>query len=165
MIFSLTIAAAIVSNLTVAPMFDGNTRKVVSSGRVHRAVIVAVSVVRMVQMPIHQIIDVITVRHRLVATLRTMQMAIDVSAARMIRRADHRIACIHSQRMLIHVVAVRRMKVSIVQVIDMIIVHNCRMPAVLAVHMRMIIVDLVMAHASPFILGCRARSVKSLLMP
>ena len=114
-------------------------------------------------MPIHQIIDVITVRHGFVSTISAMHMALVVSAARMLRCAHHRIARVHRQPMLIHVVAVRRMEVSVVQVIDMIVVHNCRMPAVLAVHVRVILVNFMVAHASTFILpaatGRKARGI------
>ncbi len=131
----------------------------------HWSVIVAVVVVRVVQVPIHQIIDVVAVRHGFMTTVWTVHMARFVCATRVMRRADHRVAVVHCERVLIHVVAVRRVQMPVVQVVHMIVVHNRRMSAVRAVHMRMIFVDFVVAHASTFILGRGAQAVKPLLVP
>lgn len=124
------------------------------------SVIVAVVVVRVVQVPIHQIIDVIAMRHGFMAAVWTVHMARFVSATRVIRRADHRVAVVHCERVLIHVVAVRRVQMPVVQVVHMIVVHNGCVSAVLAVHMRMTFVDFVVAHASTFILGRGGEAVK-----
>jgi len=82
--------------------------------RLHWAMVVTVTIVRVVEMPIDQVIDVVAVWHRLVAALRAVQMILDVSAARMIRRADYRIAGIDGERMFVHVVAVRGVEVAVV---------------------------------------------------
>lgn len=56
-----------------------------------RAVIVAVAAMRMVQMPVHQIIDVIAVRHGRMTAAGTMHMPGFVPAALMIGRTPVRI--------------------------------------------------------------------------
>ena len=94
----------------------------------------------MVQVAIDKVIDVIAVRHRLVPAAGAMSVVVCVLAAVVLRRAAGRIGCVHSQRMLLN--AVRRMMVemAVVQVIDVAIVLDARVPATRAVLMVMIAV-------------------------
>lgn len=75
--------------------------------------IVAVAIVRMVEMSIYQKINVIPVRHGFMAALRAMHVLLLMSAAGMLRRADHRVAGIHCETMLINVVAMRRVEMPV----------------------------------------------------
>ena len=58
-----------------------------ASGNLERAVIVAMALVRMMQVPGEQVVDVVSVRHRLVSTAGAVGVAGLVSAAIVIRRA------------------------------------------------------------------------------
>lgn len=146
-------------------MFDGNSRKgALRSGGHHGTVIVTVAIVRMMQVACHQVIHMIAVRHGFVATLRTVHMTLLMSAAGVLRRTRHRVARVHRKRVLIHVVAVRRVQMPVVQIIHVIVVHDGGMAAVFTVHVGVKIVDLVVAHAATFILERAARAVKPLLV-
>lgn len=86
--------------------------------------VVAVVAVRMVQMPVHQVVDMITMRHRLMAAARTMDMVCGMSTAVMFGRADVRIRRAHCDDMLVDMIPVRMVQMTIVQVIDMALVHH-----------------------------------------
>lgn len=136
---------------------SGNNRKL---GGVHGAVVVTVPAVRMVEVAVHQVINVIAMGHGFMAAVRAMPVALFMSAAEMIRRASYRVVRIDGQPVLIDMVAVRRMEMPVVQIVHVVVVHDCRVSAVFAVHMRMVFVDFVVAHASTFILGRGGWAVK-----
>jgi hypothetical protein len=100
--------------------------------------IVAVVAVRVVQTAIDQIIEVIAVRHLLVSA------ALVLAAARR-RGTMVRVGRAHGQSVLIVVAVVRRVQTAIVQVIDVVIVLDACVAAVLAVDVLVIVMDLV-AH-------------------
>lgn len=108
--------------------------------------IVAVVTVRVVQMAVDQIIDVVTVGHGLVPAVGTMNMADGMAAAVMRRRAGGGIRAVHFQNVFIDVIAVNVVQVAIVQVIGMAVVPNGRMPAIGTVLVGVVLVLVATLH-------------------
>ena len=96
--------------------------------------------VRMMQVAVDQIIDVIAVRHRLVPTARAVHVTRLVARALVIGRAAVRIALRHLDHVLVDVIPMRVMQVTVVDVVDMITVAHGRVAAVGAVLMRVMLV-------------------------
>ena len=95
--------------------------------------IVAVIAVRMVQSAVHKIVDVVTVRHRLVSAAR----AVLVGAVRF-RRAVHRVCRGDLDDMLVDMIIVHMVEMTIVQIIDMAVMTYRGMSAVRAVNVSVI---------------------------
>ena len=95
--------------------------------------IVAVIAVRMVQPAVHKIVDVVTMRHRLVSAAR----AVLVGAVRF-RRAVHRVCRGDLDDMLVDMIIVHMVKMTIVQIIDMAVMTYRSMSAVRAVNVSVI---------------------------
>ena len=76
----------------------------------------------MVQVPGHQIIDVVTVRHRFVAAMRAMLVARLMPPAFVARRTIVRVRPADPNRVLIVVVIMMMVQVPIMQIIHVIVV-------------------------------------------
>ena len=120
----------------------------VGSGQLHWTVIVAVIAVRMVQMPIHQVVDVIAVRHRRVPAARSVHVARVVAGA-VVRHASVGVGLRDLDAMLVVVIVVRAMQVPVVQVPHMISVPDGDVAAVGAMRVRVALVDLVVHGEVP----------------
>jgi hypothetical protein len=93
--------------------------------------VVAVRAVRMVQMALHEIIDVIPVWNRRVPAVRAVDMIIRVPATAVVGGARAGIGRAHRELMFFHLaVGQLVMQVPIVQVVDMALVFNGRVTAV-----------------------------------
>jgi hypothetical protein len=103
-------------------------------------VIVAVVAVRVVQAAVDQVIDVVAVRHLLVAAILVLARTAD-------RRTDGGVGAAHFHDVLVVMVAVRVVQVAIVQVIDVAIVVDARVTAVFIVNMLVVGMDF-MGHES-----------------
>ncbi len=90
--------------------------------------IVAMVAVRMMQMPVDQIVDVVPVRHRLVPAPRTMNVPRLVSAALMFRRTRVRILRRNLDRVLIDMPVMHVMQMTVVKIVDMIAMLERRVP-------------------------------------
>jgi hypothetical protein len=101
-------------------------------------VIVAVVAVRVMEMTLDEIIDVIAMRNHLVAAPRAVTMAGIVPAAAVLGRAGIGIGPAHRNDVLVNVVAVHVMEVPIMQVVDMAIMADRCVAAVGAVLVRMV---------------------------
>jgi hypothetical protein len=112
------------------------------------AVVVAVILVWMMQMVLHQIVSVITMRNRLVTASRAVGMLRVVGAAGVGGRTRGRIRAAVGERMLVHmaVPTVEAVQMAVMQIIDVVVVLDGRVAASGAVAMRMLIVRLVIAH-------------------
>lgn len=108
--------------------------------------IVAVAAVRMVQMAIDKIIHVAAVRNGFVAAITSMNVSGVMTGAGMAGRAGVRIGGVYRQVMLVEVVAVGLMEVAVVNVVGVAVVLDGGVAATGAVHMGMVVVDLVMGH-------------------
>jgi len=105
------------------------------------SMVVAVAVVLVVQVAIDQVIDMVAVRDRRVSASRSMHVVGRVGRAGMSAGAGGWVMSRNLQDMLFdHPVEGRVMQVSIVEVVDMSIMFDCRMPAVFSVDMVMVFV-------------------------
>lgn len=104
----------------------------------NRPVVVTVIAVRVVQVTINQVADVVAMRDSLVTAARAMHMSRFMSVAAMIRGADIRIAIANLNHMLVHVIFVRMMQVTIMQIVDVVAMLDGGMPAARPMFVRMI---------------------------
>ena len=105
------------------------------------SMVVAVSIVLVVQVAIDKVIDVVAVRDRWMSTTRSVHMVGRVGRAGMSAGAGGRVMSRDLQDMLLdHPVEGRVMQVSIVEIVDMSIMFDCSMPAVFSVDMVMVFV-------------------------
>lgn len=84
-------------------------------------------------MAVHEIVHVVAVGHRLVAAPGTMHVVRAVGAAGMIRRAASGMGVADVQTVFVTVVAVGKMEMPLVEVVDVIAVPYRRMPTLGAV--------------------------------
>ena len=96
--------------------------------------IVAVIVVRMVQPPSDQVVDVIAMRHRLMPAPLAMRMRL---LARRRLGVTVGMRGVDSDRVLVDMVLMRMVQVPVVKIVDVIFVPDRGMPATVAVNMRM----------------------------
>jgi hypothetical protein len=97
--------------------------------------IVAMVAVRMVKLAVNQIVDVIAVRHRLVATARTMFVLRVMSClcGQVMTPLGVRLA--NGKDVFLHLIALLMTEMTIVQIIDVAIVFNRRVTATGTVRM------------------------------
>ena len=103
--------------------------------------VVAMIAVRMVQVAVDQIVDVIAVRYRFVSAARPVDMARIMGATVMVRCTSVRILCADLKPVLVYMIGMRMMQVPVMQVIDVITMFDGRMPAVRA--MLMVVVGMM----------------------
>lgn len=103
--------------------------------------IIAVIAVRMVQMAVDEIVDMITVRNRFVAAARAMNVSSVMSGAAMVGRATIRILVAHFNPMLVHMIRVRMVKMAIVEIIHVAGVPDSNVAA--AGSMRVVVVGMM----------------------
>jgi hypothetical protein len=101
-----------------------------------RSVVIAVSVVRVMQSAINQIINVIAVRNGCMAAVRAMNVLLVVALRT--ERAFVGIRGADGDGVFVHVVAVRMMQMAVVKIIHVPIVHDGDVSAIFAMDMRMI---------------------------
>ncbi len=99
-------------------------------------VIVAVSVMRMMQMAVNQIIHVVAVRNGGVAAVGTVDV-LSVMAFRS-QRAFVRVGIADGNGVFIHMVTVRMMQMAIMNIIHVPVMHDGDMPAIFAVDVGMV---------------------------
>ena len=110
--------------------------------------VVAVILVWMMQMALHQIVSVTTMRNRLMTTLRAVGMLCVVGAADVRGRTGGRIRTAVGELMFVHmaVPTVNAVQMAVVEIVDVVVVLDGRMATAGAVTMRMRIVRLVIVH-------------------
>lgn len=91
--------------------------------------LVAVLAVRMMQVVAHQVVDVVAVRHRLMAATIAMRVLGLMALAVVLGRAVVGVRGVHRDDVLVDVVAVGMVEVSLVQVIDVVAVLDGRVAA------------------------------------
>ena len=82
---------------------------------------------RMMKVVRYQIIHMISVRNGLMSAAGSMTVVPTVGIAGMVRRAGGRIPTAHVQSMVVHVVSVRLMQMTVVQVVHVPVVFDCGM--------------------------------------
>ena len=95
--------------------------------------VVAVVAVRVVQVPIDEVIDVVAMWHRFVTAAGAMDVSCFVAAAVVVGRAGVRVGGADGDAVFIDVVAVRVVQVAVVQVIDVAVVLDGGVAAARAV--------------------------------
>lgn len=115
--------------------------------------VVAVAVVRVVEVTLDQVIGVIAVRYTRVAAGRAVDVAGWMAGAAVAGRALRRVGRVDSDRVLVDVIAVDAVQVSIVEIVDVIGVLDSEVAAVGAVNVVVAWVDRV-GHASSCWAGC-----------
>lgn len=110
-----------------------------SSGDRDAPVVVAVPVVRVVQVARDEIVDVIAVRQRLVPATLAVLMSRGVPAAGVIRHAPIGIRRAYREPMIVDVAAVHVVQVSLMQVVGVSIMANRRMAAAASVNMATVV--------------------------
>jgi hypothetical protein len=97
--------------------------------------VVAMIAMRMMQVTVDKVVDVIAVWYRFVSTARPVHVACIMSAAIVVRRTLIRVFRADLKFVLVDMIAMRMMQVTIMQVIDMIAVLDSSVSAVRAVLM------------------------------
>jgi hypothetical protein len=95
--------------------------------------VVAVIAVRMVQVAVDEIVDVIPMWHRFMATPRSVNVARLVAAAA--RRTLIRIFGAHFEPVFVYMIGMRMVQMAVMQIIDVTVVLDCGMPTVRAMLM------------------------------
>lgn len=117
-----------------------------------RPVVIAVTLVLMVQSPVNEAISMIAMRHGLMPAACVVAITTDLGAG-------GRIRLVHGQYMLVIMVAVSRVEMPVVQVVVVVIMRDAQMAARLTVYMGMTGMGVMIIHYTPpFLLGdCRSR--------
>lgn len=129
-------------------------RNLVAGNDLNFAVMIAVSLMWMMKMPIHKIIDMVAVRDGKVSTPWAMNMVLGMPGALVPSRAGRRIGRCHLQRVLLHLTRSRGvMQMAIVEVIDMVAMLDCGVAAMFA--MDVIVMFVLVCHVlSPVFQPC-----------
>ncbi len=110
--------------------------------------IIAMIIVRVMKVPIHQVIKMVAMRNCLVSTLRPMHMVSRMPRAIVPRGTVLRIERGYANHMFIDMVFMRIMQMAVMQVVDVAIVHDSGVAAFQPMAMVMIFVlrRVTMAH-------------------
>lgn len=116
--------------------------------------VIAMRAMGEVQMAGDQIIDMVSVRHGLMSAVRAMAMSGLMPLAAVGRRASSGVLHGDTEPMFIDMVTMRVMKVSVMEIIGVVVMGDSRMPAVRSVLMGVMLMDGVVAHRrTPFVTG------------
>jgi hypothetical protein len=113
----------------------------------YSAVVVAVGIMRKVEVAVDEIIQVISVRNGFMAATGPMAMTRLMCLTTMSGRAGDRVRRAHGEDMLIHMVFMQVMKVPVVQVILMVLVVDDTVAAMRPVLVPVGVVNLMSGHA------------------
>src|SRR5258706_13857258 len=91
----------------------------------YRSVVIAMAIMWVMQPSADKVIDVITVRHLFVSAARTMRMR-----APGLGRAAHGVGMANLDNMFADMVFMHVMKMTIVQIIDMVVMENTLVPTI-----------------------------------
>lgn len=108
--------------------------------------VVAMVAVRMMQVAVDKEVDMVAVRHGLVAAARPVPVALIVTGADVIGRAGAGIAGAHLEDMLVDMAAVRVMEMAVVQIVDVITMLDRSMAAGWAMLVRVVGVNLMVVR-------------------
>ena len=92
--------------------------------------IIAMIAMRMMQMPIHQIVCMVSMRYRLMPATGSMDVTGIVSPTCMLGSATLRVRCIHRKRMLIIMPLMGMMQMPVMQIVYMTVMFDSHMTAI-----------------------------------
>ena len=107
--------------------------------------VVTVATIRMMQMAVHQVVNVISVRDCLMTAAFAVLVGRVVAAANVPVGASVRVGGRRSQGVLIHMAVMRKVEMSIVEIVDMVGVLDCGVATIGAVLMGMVLVNYMRA--------------------
>ena len=110
--------------------------------------VIAMAVVWMMEVAVDQVVDVVAVRHRLVAAAGAVLMLGVVTAAAVLGSALGWVGVAHLDRMLIDVVAMRAVEVPVVEIVEMTGMHDRGVATSRPVGMVVALIYLVSLHDS-----------------
>src|SRR5215831_16361757 len=115
--------------------------------------VVAVTVMRMVQMAIYQVVHMIAVRHGLMATVFAVNVPLVVRRAVVVWRTLLGICRIDVNAVLVEVIAMSVVQVAVVKIVRMAVMPHGRMAAVGAMHVAVSAIMLLVSfrHANPIL--------------
>ena len=122
--------------------------------------IVAVAAVRVVQVPRHEVVDVVAVGHGFVAAAGRVGVALLVARALVVGRASLGVRAPDLERALVNVPFVRVVQVAVVQVVDVVAVPDGDVAAARAVNVIVVRMGVV-AHGCSLISEERGAAVGS----
>lgn len=105
--------------------------------------VVAMACVRVMEVPVDEIVDVIAMRDGFMTAASAMPVSGVVAGAGVARRAGSRIGAAHFDHVLIDMIAVRLMQVAVVKIVYVIAVLDGDMATARSVNMRVALMDLV----------------------
>ena len=115
------------------------------------AVVVTVALVRVVQVTVDQIVDVVAVRNGFMAAIRSVGVCGIVAVAGMSVGAVGRVGRAHRKGVFVDMAVMRMMQVSAMQEVRVSVVLNGRVPAVVAMLVGVVLVDdVIVIHGVPF---------------
>lgn len=100
--------------------------------------IIAMAVVRMMQVALHEIVNMITMRYSFVTTTRAMNMPCFVTITVVLWGANIRVGRTDGDTMFVHMAFVRVMQMAVMQVINVTIMFDGDMAAIRAVLVRVV---------------------------
>jgi hypothetical protein len=92
----------------------------------------------MMQMPFHEVVHMVAMRHRLVSAARTMDVAGLMPSTAVIRRASVRVCLRYFDHVLVDVVTMRMVQMPVMQIVDMVSVPYRSVPATIAMRVGMV---------------------------
>jgi hypothetical protein len=122
-------------------------------------VVVAVITVGVVEVIVDEVVDVIAVRHRRVAAPLAVSVLGVVVADVVPGSAAVRMCVVDCDYVFVDMALVRVVEMSVMQIVDMVVVCHRNVPAAWSVLMRMVGMDLVVAHALECRNSARARAI------
>ena len=108
------------------------------SGEFDGAVVVAVAVVRVMQVAVHEIVNVIAVRHGLVTAAGAVDVSRCVAAAAVVGGAGIGVGGADGDAVFIHMVVVRMVQMAVVQIVDVAVMPDGGVAATRAVPVRVV---------------------------
>lgn len=109
---------------------------------------------RVMQVAVHEVVDVVAVRHRFVPAARPMHMTGAMASAVMLRRAAVRVGCADGDYVLVDMVAMHVMEVAVMQEIDVAFVAHRGVTALRAVLVVVMGVLGATGHRRSPVVGC-----------
>jgi hypothetical protein len=98
------------------------------------------AVVGVMEVAIHQVVHMVAVGYRLMTAIGPVYMSLQMPRTLMFGRAIFRICSRYPYYMLIDMIPMRVVQMPVMQIIDMLIMHNACMAALRAMWMRVILV-------------------------
>lgn len=115
--------------------------------RLQGTVVIAMVAMRMVQMSVHEVVDMVAVGHGGMAAAGSVNMTFFVAAALVTGGAAVGVGGVNLHDVFIHVSCVGMVQVAVVEIIDVIVVLNRQVSTTGAVLMVVICVNLAGAHS------------------